>query len=80
MRLADAYKRDFEKSVAPMIEEVRSKAIHIPEIHSKARVAPIWVQLRELMKRDLRDIVRNPSVQIIKLMRRLVSTHKIQLP
>ncbi|KAF4659412.1 hypothetical protein FOL47_007588 [Perkinsus chesapeaki] len=72
LALADAYKRDFEEFVAPMIEEVRSKAIHIPEIRSKARVAPMWVQLRELMKRDFRDIVRNPSVQIIKFVMTIV--------
>ncbi|EER20174.1 ATP-binding cassette transporter, putative, partial [Perkinsus marinus ATCC 50983] len=48
------------------IDELRGKAVQQAEVHSKARVASLRVQLRELLKRDFRDIIRNPTVQIIK--------------
>ncbi|EER20237.1 abc transporter, putative, partial [Perkinsus marinus ATCC 50983] len=65
--LIDAYKADFEKQMMPWIEDLRGKAVQQVEVHSSARVAPMVVQLRELLKRDFRDIIRNPSVQLVKL-------------
>ncbi|KAF4659896.1 hypothetical protein FOZ61_004418 [Perkinsus olseni] len=67
LALADAYRSDFEKRAAPTIEGVRAKAVHLPDVRSKARVASMRVQLRELMKRDFRDVIRNPTVQVIKV-------------
>ncbi|EER08463.1 Protein white, putative, partial [Perkinsus marinus ATCC 50983] len=64
--LVDAYKAYFEKRMMSGIDELRGKAVQQAEVHSKARVASLRVQLRELLKRDFRDIIRNPTVQIIK--------------
>ncbi|EER12686.1 Protein white, putative [Perkinsus marinus ATCC 50983] len=64
--LVDAYKVYFEKRMMSGIDELRGEAVQQAEVHSKARVASLRVQLRELLKRDFRDIIRNPTVQIIK--------------